>query len=468
MADYDVVIIGAGAAGLAAASALVHAGHTVALVEARDRIGGRVYTIRPPGATLPIELGADFVHGRPEETFAIAAAAGLRLYEQTGNSWAARDGRLQSDDDDDDEANDDTKGDEADVGAIFAAIRNWQGEDRTLQSLLDEQFAGERWSAARARIRGYAEGFDAAEVDRVSVAWLRQTELASDAIDGDRQFRMLDGYDRVLAWLGGSPGVAAGLRLETVAREVRWQRGHVEVHLESPAGAPLGEISARAALITVPLAVLRRSFDDPEAPGALRLLPEPPGKREALASLEMGHATKVVVIFKEIFWDKLPQARRASRQHTALPRLSFLFSDDPVMATWWTSHPVVAPMLTGWAAGPRAARMATMTSEEIADEAVAALSRALDMSRSDLDQLVMSKFVHNWSADPFSSGGYSYVCAGGLTAPGALAEPVDETLFFAGEATDTQGETGTVHAALQTGHRAAEEIGRALANMSAS
>ena len=468
MTDYDVVIIGAGAAGLAAASALVRVGRTVALIEARDRIGGRVYTIRPPGATLPIELGADFVHGRPSETFELAAEAGLHLYEQTGNSWTARDGRLQSDDDDDEADADDTDDDEGDVGAIFAAIHSWQGEDRTLQSLLDELFAGDRWAAARASIRGYAEGFDAAEVDRVSVAWLRQTELASDALDGDRQFRVLDGYDRVLAWLSDSPGVTADLRLETVAREVRWQRGHIAVRLESPTGAPLGEISARAVLITVPLAVLKRSFDNPESPGALRLLPEPPGKRESLAYLEMGLAMKVVLLFKEIFWDALPQARHANRQLIALPQLSFLFSNDPVMATWWTPHPVVAPMLTGWAAGPRAARMATMTSEEIADEAVVALSRTLGIGRSDLDQLVMGRFVHNWSADPYSRGGYSYVCAGGLTAPGALAEPVDETLFFAGEATDTQGETGTVHAALQTGYRAAAEIARALASTSAS
>ncbi|HEX5547762.1 MAG TPA: NAD(P)/FAD-dependent oxidoreductase, partial [Ktedonobacterales bacterium] len=450
MTDYDVVIIGAGAAGLAAASALARVGRAVALIEARDRIGGRVYTIRPPGATLPIELGADFVHGRPAETFAIAAGAGLRLYEQTGNSWAARDGRLQNDDDDetdDDETDDD---DEGNVGAIFAAIRNWQGEDRTLQSLLDERFTGERWAAAQARIRGYAEGFDAAEVDRVSVAWLRQTELASDAIDGDRQFRVLDGYDRVLAWLGDSLGPLADVRLETVAREVRWQRGHVTARLESPDGAPLGEISARAALITVPLAVLKRSFDDPASSGALRLLPEPPGKREALAYLEMGHAMKVVLLFKEVFWDKLPQVRRANRESIALPRLSFLFSNDAVMPTWWTPHPVVAPMLTGWAAGPRAARMAAMSDEEIADEAIAALSRALSMGRADLDALLTGRFNYNWSADPFSSGGYSYVCAGGLSAPGALGEPVDETLFFAGEATDTQGDTGTVHAALQT------------------
>jgi monoamine oxidase len=479
MADYDVVIIGAGAAGLAAAATLTQQGYRIALVEARDRIGGRVYTIRPPGATLPIELGADFVHGRPDETFALAAEAGLRLYEQTGNSWAARAGGLRADGDDDtnDDAEDgddaDNDADEGDVGAIFAAIHGWQGEDRSLQYLLDERFAGERWAAARARIRGYAEGFDAAEVDRVSIGWLRQTELASDAIDGDRQYRVLDGYDRVLAWLGDklAPKLA-DIRLESIARELRWQRGQVAVSLESPAGNPLGDINARVALVTVPLAVLKRSFDDPESPGALRLAPEPPGKREALAYLEMGHAMKVVLRLRMIFWEKLDQ--QTKRQLGSLykgqfvhfrlmPRLSFLFGDDPVMSTWWTTHPVVAPMLTGWAAGPRAARLANESEDVIADEAVAALSRALDMDRADLEKLVVGRYVHNWGSDPFAGGGYSYVCTGGLAAPTALAAPVEDTLFFAGEATNTQGHTGTVHGALQSGYQAAAAILRSLA-----
>ena len=452
-------------------------GVSVALIEARDRIGGRVYTIRPPGATLPIELGADFVHGRPDETFALAAEAGLRLYEQTGNSWAARDGDLRADDDDDTsddtEDDDDNGADEGDVGAIFAAIHSWQGEDRSLQSLLDERFAGERWAAARARIRGYAEGFDAAEVDRVSIAWLRQTELASDAIDGERQYRVLDGYDRVLAWLGDNLApTLADIRLESVARALRWQRGQVAVSLESPAGNPLGDISARAALVTVPLAVLKRSFDDPESPGALRLLPEPPGKREALSHLEMGHAMKVVLRLRMIFWEKLDQQTKRQigslykgqfMHFRLMPRLSFLFADDPVMSTWWTAHPVVAPLLTGWAAGPRATRLANESEDAIADEAVAALSRVLGMDRADLEKLVVGRYVHNWGRDPFAGGGYSYACTGGLGAPAALAEPVEDTLFFAGEATNTQGHTGTVHGALQSGYQAAAAILRALA-----
>lgn len=467
MADYDVVIIGAGAAGLAAATVLTRHGRTVALVEARDRIGGRIHTIRPPEATLPVELGADFVHGRPHETFAIAHKAGLRLYEQTGNSWAAHDGRLHSaygDNDDDDNATSDDADEDGDISAIFAAIHNWKGDDRSLQDFLDERFAGERWAEARQRIRGYAEGFDAADVDRVSIAWLRQTELASDAIDGNRQFRVLDGYDRVMAALGDPlAATAAVVRLRSVARELRWQRGHVDVRLVSPEGASLDSINARAALITLPLGMLARSFDQPESPGAVRLLPEPPGTREALSHLAMGHAMKVVLLFDQVFWDVLPGRHRGKRGPTAMPRLSFLFSEDPVMPTWWTAHPVVAPMLTGWAAGPRAARLANETAEVIADEAVAALSRVLGMSRADLDALVVARYAHNWGNDPFARGAYSYIRAGGMPAPAALAVPVEDTLFFAGEATNVEGHTGTVHGALQTGYAAAAAIERTLA-----
>ena len=474
MADFDVIIIGAGAAGLAAASALARDGYRIALVEARDRIGGRVYTIRPPGELLPIELGADFVHGRPEETFALAAEAGARLYEHTGNSWAAHEGNLDAEDDDtDDDADDAGDAEEGDVGAIFAAIRGWQGEDCSLRELLDRRFAGKRWEAARQRIRGYAEGFDAAEVDRVSVHWLRQTELASDAIDGDRQFRVLDGYDRILTRLSDNlPQTLADIRLLSVARELRWQRGQVVVSLASPDGAPLGDISARAALITLPLGVLKRSFDDPDSAGAMRLLPEPPGKREALARLEMGHTVKVVLRFRVVFWEKLSHHARQELgslwqgqfvYFRQMPGLSFLFSDDPVMPTWWTPYPVVAPVLIGWAAGPRAARLANASNEAIADEAVSALARVLKMNRGDLDKLVVARYVHNWSSDPYASGGYSYVCVGGMSAPAALAEPVDDTLFFAGEATNQQGDTGMVHGALQTGYHAAAAIARALA-----
>jgi monoamine oxidase len=145
-----------------------------------------------------------------------------------------------------------------------------------------------------------------------------------------------------------------------------------------------------------------------------------------------------------------------------MPRLSFLFADDLVAPTWWTAHPVVAPLLTGWIAGPRAARLASMSEDAIAEEAVTALARILSMERETLEKLLVGRYVHIWSSDPYSGGGYSYVAFGGLAAPGELAAPVEDTLFFAGEATNQHGHTGTVHGALQTGSLAAEEIARAL------
>jgi monoamine oxidase len=141
-----------------------------------------------------------------------------------------------------------------------------------------------------------------------------------------------------------------------------------------------------------------------------------------------------------------------------LPGLSFLLSDDDVMPTWWTSHPVLVPTLTGWAAGPRAARLAGQPERAVVEQAVAALARVLDMERGPLDERLDGWSFHDWSADPFSRGAYSYVCAGGLDAPRQLGLPIEETLFFAGEATDPNGHTGTVHAALASGRRAADEV----------
>jgi monoamine oxidase len=141
-----------------------------------------------------------------------------------------------------------------------------------------------------------------------------------------------------------------------------------------------------------------------------------------------------------------------------MPRLSFVLSDDPVMPTWWTSYPVLAPVLTGWVGGPRAARLGGESDAGLAEQALAALARVLHVPRVELDARLVDWHVHNWTADPFSRGAYSYVRVGGLEAPARLAQPVQRTLYFSGEATDDHGHTGTVHAALAAGQRAARAL----------
>jgi monoamine oxidase len=144
--------------------------------------------------------------------------------------------------------------------------------------------------------------------------------------------------------------------------------------------------------------------------------------------------------------------------HRRLARLYFLFSDDQVMPTWWTGYPLLAPQLTGWVGGSRAAGRVSSPDAALAEQALEALARVLGVQRGWLEEQLESWHVHNWSTDPYARGAYSYVRVGGLAAPQQLSEPVDDTLFFAGEATDAEGHTGTVHGALSTGERAARQI----------
>jgi monoamine oxidase len=138
--------------------------------------------------------------------------------------------------------------------------------------------------------------------------------------------------------------------------------------------------------------------------------------------------------------------------------LSFLFTDDPHFPTWWTSNPLPYPILTGWAAGRHAQKLLGKNNEELVCLALDSLAQILELDQSELRSHLERGLVHDWQADPHSRGAYSYIVTGGMGAPQALAEPLDGTLFFAGEATNREGHNGTVHGALGSGKRAAREI----------
>ncbi len=440
MQRVDVVVVGAGVAGLAAARRLTDQGYTIAILEARPRLGGRIATVHHPGTPVALDLGAEFVHGRPPEIFALPAGA-LTLYEVGGNTWTARRGRLQP-----------TAGRERAGGRLLDEIVVWQGEDRSLTSFLAER-APRAGQAARA-IRDYIEGFDAADPDRVSIRWIARTEDAAAGINGRRQFRPAGGYDCLVSWLrDGLPADRAWVSLGTIVDEIRWSSGDVLVNAHALDGAPYEPVAARAAVITLPLGVLTAA---PDA-GGVRVVPDVPGKRALYTSLAMGHAIKVLLRFREAFWEGTAIFRPPAS------RLSFLFTPDEHFRIWWTAYPVVAPLLTGWIGGPRAAAIARQTDAAIVGQALDALARGLRVPLTDIEALLESTHFHNWSTDPFSRGAYSYVCVGGMESPRRLGEPVAATLFFAGEATNTEGDTGTVHGALATGYRAADEVTQALA-----
>jgi monoamine oxidase len=168
----------------------------------------------------------------------------------------------------------------------------------------------------------------------------------------------------------------------------------------------------------------------------------------------MGEVIRVTMRFREQFWESgLP----AAKGHD-LSKLSFLFSHDSDFPTWWSVYPMHVPLLVGWAAGTRAERLSKLPEHAIVCEALAALARISEEPEQRLGDLLEAAHLHNWQTDPFSRGAYSHIPVNAMDAPERLAAAVEETLFFAGEATDTDGCEGTVHGAIATGERAAREV----------
>jgi monoamine oxidase len=165
---------------------------------------------------------------------------------------------------------------------------------------------------------------------------------------------------------------------------------------------------------------------------------------------------RVVLRFRERFWESIEGETKNGKR--SLSEMSFLHSDDPVFPTWWTTMPRQTSILTAWSAGPHCAALAGQDQVTIVSRALDGLARLMHMDRGELDRLLEAHYLHDWQADHFARGAYSWAKVGGTDASAELARPLDFTLFFAGEATDSNGHNGTVHGALESGYRAAQEV----------
>lgn len=430
----DVVVIGAGVAGLAAARELAGEGLRVIVLEARGRIGGRIHTIGDPGDPLPVELGAEFIDV-PGHAWDALRAAGGTAYRSTGGMWEVRDGAAEPLDM------------EAVTGRVLDRLDPPPDPDRPFRAWLDEQQGIAEHE--RALTLRYVEGFHAADPDRVGIHWIAQTTGDSAGGGGPFRYHPLPGFGRVAEGLRAALSATCELRLNTVVTEVRWGGDGVKVRCRSGLGQEMPPVRGRRALVTLPVGVLQA---DAGQPGAVRFIPEIESTRRAAAALAMGEVVKVVLRFGESL---LERRLRFREDEGATGEHAFFLTDGPFPA-WWTASPMCAPRLTAWA-GDGAAQRLRETGDP-ASAAMDALARMLAVDRSEVEKELEAWHHHDWHADPFSRGAYTWVPAGALWAQSALGAPVEDTLFFAGEATATGGMNGTVEGAIESGLRAAREI----------
>lgn len=428
MEQVDTIIVGGGVAGLTAARLLQRAGQRVVVLEARDRIGGRVWTDRSDGRVT--DRGASWIHGVTDcAVDAATEAFGMRKVEFTVGGYQpdsrpiayyGPEGTRLSDAD--------ARGFADDIRAVDAALAEaieLSEPDASYRDVTEIALARQDWDSERIqRVREYLEHRSEEQYG----AWI--DDLAAHGLDDDTvigdEVVFPDGYDRLPAHLAEGVDV----RLEHVVSRVSWSDDGVT------AVTSRGAFAAAAIVVTVPIGVLRSDDFVIEPP-----LPEPAAG--ALSRLEMNAFEKVFLRFPEKFWDEGVYGVR---------------QQGPEGRRWHSWYDLTAlhgePTLLTFAAGPTARETRTWTDAEL-------VASILDQLRRLYGDRVVEPVAltrTDWQADPFARGSYAFMTLGSTTADhDDLATPVGGVLHLAGEATWTD-DPATVPAALYSGHRAAENV----------
>ena len=430
MKRFDVLVVGAGAAGLAAARELRSRGCTVAVLEGRDRLGGRIDTRRLPGLAAPVELGAEFVHGRPKLTVALLREAGVETVETAQTQIAGTAGEATRTDDDRFAA----------VADLFTRV-DLEAPDESLDAFLEREASAPPMQWLRDYARAMVEGFDAADPAIVSVRSLALEWNGAASIE-EGSLRPATGYDALVAHLARSldderATLVRGAVVERIER-------HDGVTIDARIGGELHRFEGSRAIVTVPIGVLHANaiaFDPP--------LPQ--RTAQAIDAIAMGGVVKIALQFDERFWDD------------RFGDVAFFQSFDTPFPAVWTPLPQRVPLLIAWAGGTRTQPLQPLDAEQRVTRALESIASIFGMPVDAVRAHMVASLEHDWQKDPFARGAYSYERVGAGDARSRLAEPVGP-LHFAGEATAETAQAGTVTGALMSGIRAANAACGALAH----
>lgn len=435
---FDTLIVGAGAAGIAAARKLREAGQQVAILEARNRIGGRIQTDFD-FAPFPIELGAEFIHGEKAVTQALVTAAGLTTIPTPRYAtlrWS-------------------------DGGIALPLDRLSPARSTSLHTIKDAYNSlYELTLPADLSLADYlrAQGFDetaiqladvrlaqtcCASIETLSCADL-QREMQVDHA-GLEEFKIREGYLPLLQ----SMAEGIDIRLNTAVKTIRWSKKGVEILAESsgisrrdtegtekqsPVSSLQSPFTAKRCIVTLPVGVLQAGqvqFDPPLSAT----------KQQAIQALRMEPATKLIYRFDRQLWDD---------------ELLF-FCHTGLVARWWIAGygRAESTVAAAFVTADRARQIDAMSEAAALQAGLDELAQLLGVP--DLANHLLAAKRQSWATDQWALGGYAHVPPGAADARAALARPEEDVLFFAGEATAYETNPQTVHGAIESGWRAAQE-----------
>lgn len=406
MEKYDVVIIGAGAAGLSAARKCKEAGKKIIVLEAMNRIGGRIHTIRERGV---VEAGAEFIHGEHAVTWNLIKATGLRTEEwksSNGTSFEhvyGEHGRIQD------------ISELAEADTLWAEVYDYKGPDISLTDYISSKPYSQK---AKELVKGRVARLESATPEILSVLGVASADR--EATNGDKNFWLPDGYDQVVSEI--EQGV--DIRLDHPVVRIVWEEGKAIVYTENG-----NEFEGKAVLVTIPLGVMQE-----QPPKFEPALPE--SFHTALHRIGYGNVTKPT------FWIE-----------GKIEPFQILSTNHPV--NFWQRTFTNETVVVGYTGITLATTLAELSEEESLAIVLDALADALG---SEIKQRIRHMRHFTWAGNPYIRGAYSYPRVGMGNARTVIRESIEKTIYYAGEATHTKGHASTVNGAIEEGRDAAERI----------
>lgn len=414
----SIIIVGGGSAGLMAACELA-SGYKIIILEASENLGGRIRTVVGDNFSMPVELGAEFVHGKLPVTLDLLDKASLKYYPVEGKMYYLNKGQL----------NKENYGDK-----YWSELLNRMKElknDMPLSNFLEQYFSDDKYEGLRNSARGFAEGFDLADVSKVSTKSL----FGEWSHEEDVQFRIDGGYRHLIMYLE-SECKRNGCEIYTncVVKKINWKNNEVDV--ETADGSVF---KANKIIVTVPLHILQSQEKDADY---IEFSPSIDTHIQAAKNIGFGAVIKIILEFDEAFWQ------------TEKKNVGFIFTSEKV-PTWWTQLPYENAILTGWLGSSKALQFKHASQQEIVKSALESLSSAFNISFDALHKKLLSHVITDWSTVEHICGGYSYNTIYSVDAKKILNQPVNNTVYFAGEALYEGISEGTVEAALISGKNVA-------------